>query len=198
MVKITATYNRDKDEFRVYDSELDDPILCSKHLSKDVIKEIIMQVQGVDEMTANDIVDEVQFKVNDTVAGESHYEYVCEVIEDYLEMSAIFCVPFLYSDSETVDLLTRNCFALKRFTAFSKDYFKAVIYRDFTANNYKFEIDDVKVLDAVTSNDDTITTDFVISTNRYKLIGYNHGGSYCKVIRYFVVTDIGLIPLALQ
>ena len=197
MVKITATYNRDKDEFRVYDSELDDPILCSKHLSKDVIKEIIMQVQGVDTMTANDIVDEVQFKVNDTVAGESHYEHVYEVVADYLEMSAIFCFPFLYSDSETVDLLTRNCF-VKGSTAFSKDYFKAVIYRDFTANNYKFEIDDVKVLDAVTSNDDTITTDFVISTNRYKLVGCSHGDSYCKVIRYFIVTDIGLIPLALQ
>ena len=197
MVKITATYNRDKDEFRVYDSELDDPILCPKHLSKDVIKELIMQVQGVDAMTANDIVDEVQFKVNDTVAGESHYEHVYEVIEDYLGMSAIFCFPFLYSDSETVDLLTRNCF-VKGSTAFSKDYFKAVIYRDFTANNYKFEIDDVKVLDAVTSNDDTITTDFVISTNRYKLVGCSHGDSYCKVIGYFIVTDIGLIPLALQ
>ena len=197
MVKITATYNRDKDEFRVYDSELDDPILCAKQLDKDVIKEIIMQVQGVDDMTANDIVDEVQFKVNDTVAGESHYEHVYEVIEDYLGMSAIFCFPFLYSDSETVDLLTRNCF-VKGSTAFSKDYFKAVIYRDFTANNYKFEIDDVKVLDAVTSNDDTITTDFVISTNRYKLVGCSHGDSYCKVIGYFIVTDIGLIPLALQ
>lgn len=197
MVKITATYSRDKGEFRVYDSELDDPILCSKHLSKDVIKEIIMQVQGVDDMTANDIVDEVQFKVNDTVAGESHYEYVCEVIEDYLGMSAIFCVPFLYSDSESVDLLTRNCFAFDRFTAFSKDYFKAVIYRDFTANNYNLGIDEVKILDAVTSNDGTITVDFAVCTNRYKLIGY-HGGSYCKVIRYFIVTDIGVVPLALQ